>query len=230
VIALIPLAFPLVVDTCVLQPPIATLGETASASQILLKGPVVRACWCIVRVEPWVCPCANKWFCCWDQDRLEGMSRWFPLKTGIQKWIEEQEKDFTEAQNKNPNISTEYWLGRYIFIDIHEILFGGIHKELYEWLARLEDTQFEIRSRQPMVWTWVLIRKVKIFDNTMARVVDHWFDITLGGYITEFAIDRVESYSQVERYFFKGQRGNFLHFLKLKIKMLLHEKKILKIQ
>jgi hypothetical protein len=25
------------------------------------------------------------------------MSRWFPSKTKIQKWIEEQEKDFTEA-------------------------------------------------------------------------------------------------------------------------------------
>jgi hypothetical protein len=55
-------AFPLVVDTCVLQPPIATSGETASASQVLPKGPVVRACWCIVRVEPWVCPCAKSWF------------------------------------------------------------------------------------------------------------------------------------------------------------------------
>jgi hypothetical protein len=59
VVALDPLAFPLVVDTCVLQPPIATSGETASASQVLPKGPVVRACWCTVRAEPWVCPCAN---------------------------------------------------------------------------------------------------------------------------------------------------------------------------
>jgi hypothetical protein len=60
VIALIPLAFPLVVDTCVLQPPIATSGETASASQVLSKGPVVRDCWCAIRTEPWVCPCANR--------------------------------------------------------------------------------------------------------------------------------------------------------------------------
>jgi hypothetical protein len=63
----------------------------------------------------------------------------------------------------------------------------------------------------------------------MSRAVDHWFDSTIGGYITEFAIDRVESYSQVERYFFKGPREFFLHFLKLKIKMLLHEKNILNI-
>jgi hypothetical protein len=38
-------ALPLVVDTCVLQPPIATSGETASSFQVLPKGPVVRFCW-----------------------------------------------------------------------------------------------------------------------------------------------------------------------------------------
>jgi hypothetical protein len=56
---------------------------------------------------------------------------WFPSKTEIHKWIEEQEKDFVEALKKNPRLSIEDWLGRYIFTDIHEIFFGGIHKELY---------------------------------------------------------------------------------------------------
>jgi hypothetical protein len=157
------------------------------------------------------------------------MSRWFPSKIEIHKWIEEQKKDFTEAQNKNPNLSIEEWLRRYIFTDINEIFFGGIHKELYEWLARLADTQFEIRPSPLVVWTSALIKKVKRVDNVMSRVVYHWFDSTIGGYITEFSIDRVDSYSQAKRYFFKGPRGKFLHFLKLKIKMLLHEKNILKI-
>jgi hypothetical protein len=76
----------------------------------------------------------------------------------------------------------------------------------------------------------MLIKKVKRVDNIISREVDHLFDSTIGGYITEFFIDRVESYSQAERYFFKGPRGKILHFLKLKIKMLLHEKNILKIQ
>jgi hypothetical protein len=149
------------------------------------------------------------------------MSRWFPSKTKIHKWIEDEEKDFDEDQNKNPNISMEEWLGRYIFIDIHEIFFGGIHKEIYKWLARLAYTQFEIRSRPPMVWTSVLVKKFKRVDNIMSRAVDHWFDRTIGGYITEFVVDRVESYSQAKRYLFKGPRGKFLHFLKLRIKMLL---------
>jgi hypothetical protein len=95
---------------------------------------------------------------------------------------------------------------------------------------RLEDTQFEIRSILPVVWTLMLIKKVKRVDNVMSRAIDHLFDSTIGGYITEFSIDIVESYSQAERYFFKGPRGKFLNFLKLKIKMLLHEKNILKIQ
>jgi hypothetical protein len=52
-------SFHVVVDTCVLQPPITTSGEIASAPQVLPKGPVVRALWCVVRVEPWVFPYAK---------------------------------------------------------------------------------------------------------------------------------------------------------------------------
>ena len=80
-----------------------------------------------------------------------------------------------------------------------------------------------------MVWTSALIKMVKRVDNVVSRAIDHYFDSTIGGYINEFSIDIVESYSQGERYFFKGMRGKFLHFLKLKIKMLLHEKNILNI-
>jgi hypothetical protein len=122
------------------NPPIAASGETASALQVLLKGPVARACWCALGAEPWVCPCANKWFCCRDRNIFKGMSRWFPLKTEIQKWIEDQEKDFVEAQNKNPKLSTRRLVTKIHLHDIHEIFFGGIHQELYEWLARLENT------------------------------------------------------------------------------------------
>jgi hypothetical protein len=117
--------------------------------------------------------CSKKWFRYQDRDLLEGTSSWFPLKTNIQKWIEEQEKDFMEAQNKNPNLTIEEWLGTYIFIDIHEIIFRGIHKDLYEWLPRLADTQFEIISRPPMVWTSTQIKKVKRVDNVVSREVDH---------------------------------------------------------
>jgi hypothetical protein len=153
-----------------------------------------------------------------------------PIKDRYSEVERGSRKEFDEAQNKNPNISIEDWLGRYIFIDIHDIFFGGIHRDLYEWLARLADTQFEIRSRTLVVWMSTLIKKVKRVDNALSRGVDHWFDSTIGGYIIEFVVDKGESYSQVERYFFKGPRGKFIHFLNLRIKMLLHENNILKIQ
>ena len=97
-------------------------------------------------------------------------------------------------------------------------------------MARLVDTQFEIRSISPVVWTSMLIQKVKRVDNIVSKAVDHWFDNTIGGYITEFVVDRVESYNQAKRYFFKGPRGKFLQVPKLRLKMLLHEKNILNIQ
>jgi hypothetical protein len=57
-----------------------------------------------------------------------------------------------------------------------------------------------------------LIKKVKRVDNTMSRVEDHWFDNTIGGYITEFGVDRVDSYNQAERYFFKDPEEDFYIF------------------
>jgi hypothetical protein len=95
-----------------------------------------------------------------------------------------------EAQNKKPKLSTKGWLQRHIFTDIHEIFFGGIHKETYEWLSRLSNTKAEIRSRPPVVWTSKLIKKVKRVDNVVSRALEHWFDSTIGGYIIEFVIDR----------------------------------------
>jgi hypothetical protein len=97
-------------------------------------------------------------------------------------------------------------------------------------LDRLVDTQFKIKSRPSVVWTPTLIHKFKRVDNAISRAIYHWFDSTIGGYITEFVVDRVESYSQAKRYFFKGPRGKILHFLKLRIKMLLHENNVLKMQ
>jgi hypothetical protein len=77
---------------------------------------------------------------------------------------------------------------------------------LCEWLSRLSYTQFEIRSRPPVVWTLALIKNIKRVDNVMSRAVDHWFDNAIGGYVTNFFVDRVESYSQAERYFLHIQK------------------------
>jgi hypothetical protein len=80
-----PLCIPLVVNICVLQPPIATSSEIAYASQVLSKGPIVRAYWCTLGDEPWVCPYVNN---CpvmqaidfWVNTTLEGYIIEFPTE------------------------------------------------------------------------------------------------------------------------------------------------------
>jgi hypothetical protein len=47
---------------CPATPLIATLGETSCTSQMSLKGPIVRFCWCVVIFEPWVFSCGNRWY------------------------------------------------------------------------------------------------------------------------------------------------------------------------
>ena len=61
-------------------------------------------------------------------------------------------------------------------------------------------------------------------DNPITRVVDFWLASVLEGFVTEFVVDQRKSFSEDERYFFKGYRGKYLRSLNLSIKMLLHEK------
>ena len=65
-------------------------------------------------------------------------------------------------------------------------------------------------------------------DKKASRVVEVWLDSILEGYITEFAVDIVKSYSDAEREFFNGTRGMFILSLQLSIKMLIYVKGILK--
>ena len=79
------------------------------------------------------------------------------------------------------------------------------------------------------MWTPELIQTVKSIDNPISWVVDFWFASVLEVFITEFAVDQRKSFSEVERYFFKGYRGKYLSSLNLSIKMLLHEKGVMDI-
>jgi hypothetical protein len=41
-------------------------------------------------------------------------------------------------------------------------------------------------------------------NNKFTRVVDFWLDSIVAGFITEFAVDTVKSYSEVEKEFIRG--------------------------
>ena len=70
---------------------------------------------------------------------------------------------------------------------------------------------------------------MKKVDNPISWAVEFWLVSFLEGFITEFAVAQRKSFSEAERYFFKGYRGKYLNSLNLSLKMLLHEKGVLDI-
>ena len=64
---------------------------------------------------------------------------WHPTKEEINHWVESKEREFAKKQIKSPTLSTEDWLQKHIFIDLHEIFFATYANELYDWLSKLND-------------------------------------------------------------------------------------------
>jgi hypothetical protein len=153
---------------------------------------------------------------------------WHPTKEEINQWVESKEREFAVKENKSPRLNTEDWLQKHIFTDLHEIFFVTYAIELYDWLSKLADKNV-FKKKREVVWTPELIQTLKGVDNPISRAVDFWLASLLEGFITEFAVDQRKSFSEAERYFFKGYRGKYLNSLNLSIKQLLYEKGVLDI-
>ena len=63
--------------------------------------------------------------------------------------------------------------------------------------------------------------------NSISRAVDFWVDSILQGYITEFVVDTITSYSEAERNFFQGPQRRYLLSISTWIKLLAYEKGLL---
>ena len=153
---------------------------------------------------------------------------WHPTKEEINHWVESKEREFAEKENKSPRLSTEDWLQKHIFTDLHAIFFVTYANELYDWLSKLNDKHV-FKKKRNIVWTSELIHTVKSIDKPISWVVDFWLASLLEGFITDFAFDQRKSFNEAERYFFKGYRGKYLNSLNLFLKMLFYEKGVLDI-
>ena len=92
---------------------------------------------------------------------------WHPTKEELNQWVGSKEKEFAEHENKSPRLSTEDWLQKYIFTDLHMIFFVTYGNELYEWLSRLTD-QHIFKKKRNIVWTLELIQTVRSIDNPIS--------------------------------------------------------------
>ena len=83
-----------------------------------------------------------------------------------------------------------------MYTEIHEIFFASFPSELYEWIARLANSQGRCKLDQPIVWTMELVRRQEASKDKIAQVVDHWLDRIIVGFIIEFAIGMTMSYNE----------------------------------
>lgn len=101
--------------------------------------------------------------------------------------------------------------------------------KLHEWLSILVDSQGTWRVDGPIVWTPELVRHLEASKRNIVLAMDHWIKRTLGSFVIEFAVYQTIIYSEEECTLFKGPRGKYLKSLKTWIKMILYEKRVMKL-
>ena len=117
--------------------------------------------------------------------------------------MESKEREFVEQENRNPRLSIEEWLQRYIFTDLHEIFFATFPIVLHEWLSRLADNKTWTQSDRSVEWSPEKIERLKHTNKPISREVDFWLNSLLEGFVTKFAVYILKAYINAERYFLK---------------------------
>ena len=72
-----------------------------------------------------------------------------------------------------------------------------------------------------------MVREVTSVSNTISRAVYFWVDSILQGYITEFVVEAITSYSEDQIICFQGPQIRYLLSISTWIKMLVYDKGIL---
>ena len=114
-----------------------------------------------------------------------------------------------------------------MYTEIHEIFFASFPTKLYEWIAKLADSQGRCKLDSPIVWTPELVHRLEASKDKIMHAMDHWLDQIIGGFIIGFAVDTSVSYNKAKRRFLKGPRGKYVKYLNTWIKMLLCEKQVM---
>ena len=81
--------------------------------------------------------------------------------------------EFVAQENRNPRLTKEQWLDRYLYIEIQEIFFCCFPIDLYEWIAKLENNQQRWKIDGPIMWTPELVQRLEASEDKIARTVYH---------------------------------------------------------
>jgi hypothetical protein len=116
-----------------------------------------------------------------------------------------------------------------VFVDLHEAYLCYFPELLQEWILRLKDTHPTNRIRI-VEWTTDNITWLERVNNKFTCAVDFWLDSITVGIITEFSFDTTKYYTNVEHEFMKGPSGRYIRYIYTLIKILLHDKGVMKME
>jgi hypothetical protein len=94
---------------------------------------------------------------------------------------------------------------------------------------RLKDTH-PTKMIRPVEWNDGNIAQLERVNNKFTHVVDFWLDNITAGFITDFAVDIMKSYTDGEKYLLRGTRRRYIRFVYMLIKILLHDKGMITIE
>lgn len=123
---------------------------------------------------------------------------WNPTEKETEEWLDQKIHKFVIQESRTLQLSEKRWLDRYVYTKIYKIFFASFPSELYDWIMRLADSQGRYKINQPIVWTPQLVHRLEASEDKIAGVVDHWLDLIINGFITEFVVDMITSYSKAE--------------------------------
>jgi len=70
---------------------------------------------------------------------------WRPTKKEISKWLAGKEREYDQKKNRNPWMSDEQWMQRYVYAKLHDVFFGEFPIILTDWLEILVENTGKYR-------------------------------------------------------------------------------------
>ena len=95
------------------------------------------------------------------------------MKKEIEGWLDQKLHEFVAQENRTLQVSEKRWLDHYIYTKIHEIFFVSFSSKLYDWIARLANSQGRYNLNQPIVWTPELVHRLEALEEKITWVVNH---------------------------------------------------------
>ena len=81
-----------------------------------------------------------------------------PTKPEIQDWVDFKALEFVREESKGYRWNPAEWLGRYLYTDIHDILFSELPIMLHEWFYRFATHQRKFQGGALTKWNPQLIQ------------------------------------------------------------------------